>query len=58
MVCKDNRIALNLGKEVQFIDNNGWLAKKFIGKQEVKSVLVSNKIGIIVFKDKISIVNL
>ena len=58
LVCKDNRIALNLGKEVQFIDNNGWLVKKFIGKQEVKSVLVSNKIGIIVFKDKISIVNL
>lgn len=58
LVCKDNRIALNLGKEVQFIDNNGWLVKKFIGNQEVKSVLVSNKIGIIVFKDKISIVNL
>lgn len=58
LVCKDNRIALNLGKEVQFIDNNGWLVKNFIGNQEVKSVLVSNKIGIIVFKDKISIVNL
>lgn len=58
LVCKDNKIALNLGKEVQFIDNNGWLVKNFIGNQEVKSVLVSNKIGIIVFKDKISIVNL
>ncbi len=58
LVCKDNKIALNLGKEVQFIDNNGWLVKKFIGNQEVKSVLVSNKIGISVFKDKISIVNL
>lgn len=58
LVCKDNKIALNLGKKVQFIDNNGWLVKKFIGNQEVKSVLVSNKIGIIVFKDKISIVNL
>ena len=58
LVCKDNKIALNLGKEVQFIDNNGWLVKKFVGNQEVKSVLVSNKIGIIVFKDKISIVNL
>ena len=58
LVCKDNKIALNLGKEVQFIDNNGWLVKKFIGNQEVKSVLISNKIGIIVFKDKISIVNL
>lgn len=58
LVCKDNKIALNLGKEVQFIDNNGWLVKRFIGNQEAKSVLVSKKIGIIVFKDKISIVNL
>lgn len=58
LVCKDNKIALNLGKEVQFINNNGWLVKKFVGNQEVKSVLVSNKIGIIVFKDKISIISL
>lgn len=58
LVCKDNKIALNLGKEVQFVNNNGWLVKKFVGNQEVKSVLVSDKIGIIVFKDKISIVNL
>lgn len=58
LACKDDKIALNLGKEVQFVNNNGWLVKKFVGNQEVKSVLVSNKIGVIVFKDKISIVNL
>lgn len=58
LACKDDKIALNLGKEVQFVNNNGWLVKKFVGNQEVKSVLVSDKIGVIVFKDKISIVNL
>lgn len=58
LTCKDDKIALNLGKEVQFVNNNGWLVKKFVGNQEVKSVLVSDKIGVIVFKDKISIVNL
>ena len=56
--CKDDKIALNLGKEVQFVNNNGWLVKKFVGNQEVKSVLVSSNLGIIVFKDRISIVNL
>lgn len=58
LACKDDKIALNLGKEVQFINNKGWLVKKFVGNQEIKSVLVSNKLGIIVFKDRISIVNL
>ena len=58
LVCKDDKIALNLGKEVQFVNNNGWLVKKFVGNQEVKSVLVSSNLGIIVFKDIISIVNL
>ena len=58
LVCKDDKIALNLGKEVQFVNNNGWLVKKFVGNQEVKSVLVSSNLGIIVFKDRISIVNL
>lgn len=58
LVSKDDKIALNLGKEVHFINNNGWLLKRFVGNQEVKSVLVSNNLGIIVFKDRISIVNL
>ena len=58
LVSKDDKIALNLGKEVQFINNNGWLVKKFVGSQEVKDVLVSSNFGIIVFKDRISIVNL
>ena len=48
LVSKDDKIALNLGKEVHFINNNGWLLKRFVGNQEVKSVLVSNNLGIIV----------
>ena len=51
-------MALNLGKEVQFINSNGWLVKKFVSSQEVKDVLVSKHLGIIVYKDKIAIVNL
>lgn len=58
LICKENKIALNLGKEVLFINNNGWLIKKFIGNQEANRVLVTDEIGIIVYKDKISIINL
>ena len=56
--AQNNMMALNLGKEVQFINSNGWLVKKFVSSQEVKDVLVSKHLGIIVYKDKIAIVNL
>ena len=51
-------IALNLGKEVQFINNNGRLIKKYISSKEIKNVIISNKLGIMVYNDKIDIINL
>ena len=56
--AQNNMIALNLGKEVEFINSNGWLVKRFVSTQEVKDVLVSKQLGIIVYKDKIAIINL
>lgn len=55
---KEKIIALNLGKEVQFINNKGRLIKKYTSSQEVKDVIISNKIGAIIYKDKIDIINL
>lgn len=51
-------IALNMGSEVEFINTNGWLVKKYISEQEVKDIVLSDKIGAIVYKDKIEIINL
>lgn len=51
-------IALNLGKEVQFVNNKGWLTKKYISSQEIKNVIMSNKLGIMIYNDKIDIINL
>lgn len=55
---KDNKIALNLGTEVLFINNKGWLEKKYISTQEVKDMVLSDKIGCIIYKTKIDIINL
>jgi len=55
---KDNKIALNLGNEVQFINNKGWLEKKYISSQEIYDVVVSEKLGAIIYKTKIDLVNL
>ncbi len=55
---KGKIIALNLGKEVQFVNYKGWLVKKYISNQEIKNVIISNKIGIMIYNDKIDIINL
>lgn len=55
---KDNIIALNLGSEVEFINTNGWLVKKYIAEQEITSIVLSNSIAGIVYRDKVEVINL
>ncbi|MBR3490275.1 MAG: hypothetical protein IKH36_02170 [Bacilli bacterium] len=51
----DDNIAINLGTEVYFINSKGWLIKQYIANQEVKNVIVSDRLAAIIFKDKIEI---
>lgn len=53
-----NIIALNLGSEVEFINTNGWLVKRYIAEQEITSIILSNSVAGIVYRDKIEIINL
>lgn len=55
---KNNIIALNLGSEVEFINTNGWLVKRYIAEQEITSIVVSNSVAGIIYRDKIEIINL
>ena len=54
----NNIIALNLGSEVEFINTSGWLVKKYIAEQEITSIVLSNSIAGIIYRDKIEIINL
>lgn len=51
-------LALNLGTEIEFINKNGWLIKKYIAEQEITNVIISNSIAGIIYRDKIEIINL
>lgn len=51
-------IALNLGTEVEFVNTNGWLVKRYIANQEITNIVVSDNIAGIIYKDKIEIINL
>ena len=54
----ENIIALNLGSEVEFVNTDAWLVKRFISKQEITNVVVSNSIAGIIYRDKIEVINL
>ena len=54
----ENIIAINLGTEVDFIDTNGWLIKRYNSSTEINDILLGEKIAGIVYSDKIEILNL
>jgi len=51
-------IALNLGTEIEFINKNGWLVKRYVAEQEITNIVVSNNIAGIIYRDSIEIINL
>lgn len=55
---QDGIIAVNLGSEVYFISEHGWLIKKYLSNQEVKKIVVSSNIAGIIYRDKIEFINL
>lgn len=56
LYCCDNKIALNLGSEIHFIDTNGWLIKKYTSEKEIRKIVITDDIAGIVYRDKIEIV--
>lgn len=54
----ENVIALNLGSQIEFINTDGWLLKRYIAKQEISSTVISNSVAAVVYRDKIEIINL
>ncbi len=53
-----NVIAINYGSNVLFINNSGWLIKDYTSNQEVQSIVLSDNIAGIVYKNKIEFLEL
>ena len=51
-------IAINLGSQVDFINTNGWLIKKYVSEKEIKDIVIAESIAGIVYKDKVEIANI
>ena len=54
----DNVIAVNVGLDIYFISENGWLIKKVSSKQEITNISFSSNLAAIVYKDRVEIINL
>lgn len=53
-----NVIVLNLGTEIEFIDTNGWLIKRYNSSSEVKDIILGDGLAGIIYKDKIEVISL
>ena len=53
-----NIIALNMGSEVDFVNQGGWLVKKYMAEQEISKLVMSESIAGIIYRDKIEIITL
>ncbi len=53
-----NVIAVNVGTEVEFVNTDGWLVKRYIANQEITNIVMTNNIAGIIYRDKIELVNL
>lgn len=58
MYTYENIIGINIGTEIYFINTAGALVKKYSSDQEITNVIMSNEIALIIYKDKIEIINL
>ncbi len=55
---RDNIIAVNVGTDIYFLNTSGWLIKKYSSNQEITNVKLSNNLAVIIYKDKVEIIDL
>lgn len=58
IVVSDDVVAINLGSEVLFYSNSGWLIKKYYASQEINKIVLSDNLAGIVYNDKLELISL
>lgn len=54
----NNIVALNLGSQVLFYSNSGWVIKKYYATQEIDKIVVSDELAGVVYNDKVELISL
>ncbi len=58
IIVSGNKIAICFGNEVEIINSDGWLIKKYVSNKQSKQVVLGDLIAGIVYKNKIEIIDL
>ena len=58
MYAYGDMIGINIGTEIYFVNTKGMLIKKYTSKQEITNVILSNELAIIIYKDRVEIIDL
>ena len=58
MYAYGNTICINIGTELYFINTSGMLRKKYTSNQEITNVMFSNDTAIVIYKDRVEIIDL
>ncbi len=58
IIANYNTIAIFYGTEIDFVNTNGWLVKKYHSFQEIKNIVIGTNIAGIIYKDKLEILSL
>lgn len=53
-----NVLAINIGSEIHFINNIGWLIKKYTTTQEIQNIVLTNNIAGIIYGNRVEILSL
>ena len=53
-----NMIILNMGTEVEFLNDSGWIVKRYSGSRAIKDIVINGSIAGIVYRDQVEIINL
>ena len=54
----ENIIGVNTGTDIYFINTIGMLVKRYTSNQEISKVILSNNVALIIYKDRIEIIEL
>ena len=57
LVSSSSVIALNLGNEIQIVNSNGWLLKKYYPNKQVTNIVLGDTIAGIVYKNKVEVLD-
>lgn len=58
VVSHQTIIAINIGTQVDFIDTNGWLVRRYNSSQEVRNIVVGEGVAGIIYRDRIELITL